>query len=355
MAQHCDGSLQDSESEVVKVQFVLQKRQDVPGPKEVVRMCTAKGNEVVDVAGFTFIRKRKAEDPADAPSGSSGAATHAACPQDQPSPCRQHQPPDAGMSAGEEAEAAGQLLALEQLPSSTAGAPQQTLAEEVQGLLQYLPTGCPKAVAAQWLVDRTLRLAAQRAGGGEASAAEAAALSAAFAQALDGEVSAARALLLGGFEDVQRFEQLPPLVRELCAGERVAAGLRQQLRELQAEEHAWRQLEGKYASGAQQQQPAGAQPGPAPLVVDVPAVDVQPLADAQSRANMELEMQVEAITSMVDKAEVLVARAEQACALLQADYHKEHFQAYPHINSPLVLVKLLSQHQADARLPQLGS
>ena len=41
--------------------------------------------------------------------------------------------------------------------------------------------------------------------------------------------------------------------------------------------------------------------------------------------------------------------------LPQADYHKEHFQAYPHINSPLVLVKLLSQHQGDARLPQLGS
>lgn len=27
----------------------------------------------------------------------------------------------------------------------------------------------------------------------------------------------------------------------------------------------------------------------------------------------------------------------------QADYHKENFQAFPHVNSPQVLVKLLSQ------------
>lgn len=51
--------------------------------------------------------------------------------------------------------------------------------------------------------------------------------------------------------------------------------------------------------------------------------------------------QVESLSSMMEKVEALVVKAEQASTLLQSEYHQDKFRVFPHVNSPAWLIRHL--------------
>ncbi|KAG2432795.1 hypothetical protein HXX76_008529 [Chlamydomonas incerta] len=166
-----------------------------------------------------------------------------------------------------------------------------------------------------------------------------------FRAGLEVQVAEAQKLLeAGGAEELQRYDALPGMIKQLCAGSRAAAGLRAKLVVLEQEEEAWLQLQAKYPDAA-----LAAALDSKRTVADeaaaaaVPRICLDDVCAEQRRADMQLGFQVEALSTMLDKAEQLVEQAQQACSLLQAEYHRENFQAYVHVNSPQMLVKILSQ------------
>ncbi|KXZ47563.1 hypothetical protein GPECTOR_34g722 [Gonium pectorale] len=305
------------------------------------------GNEVVEVANFKFVRMSK---PAEQP-------PEVAAPLVEP---------DNGSPSVKDP-----VLAAPEWPSALSLAPadehnaapapprERNLGAEVQGLLSFVPSQCPTAIGVTWILTEALRIAVDPAD--EAGKAAASDVLQNFQRGLDQHVAAARRLLQGGGEQIQVYDKLPALVRELCAGEPLVASLRQQLAALEQEEAAWRALEEKYreglaASEAPQSATAPSADGAGALGQnEVQRTDLDALASAQRRADVQLEFQVQSIDSMLDKAERLVAQAQQACSLLQADYHKENFQVYAHINSPQVLVKILSQVAPSAGVDYVPS
>ncbi|KAG2495415.1 hypothetical protein HYH03_006362 [Edaphochlamys debaryana] len=443
-------------TDAFRVRVQLQVEAKNGQHKEVVRKCTSKGNEVVEVDGFKFIRKRKAVDiepaPAHDPDQLSGAptshvseslATDGNAPQgpgedgclsapgleaagplsvvppqaegDRPGPDPADPPGTSGHAAtpnkqpapSPQPQRSPQAEEAEPEPSPSPPPPPRPprdLAAEISRLPDFLPSGCPTAFGMTWLLEQALRLSVPASD--EEGTAAADAVLTAFKQGLEQQLAAAQALLQrGGTAALQQYDRLPPAIRQACAGDRVAASLRQRLAALEAEETAWLALEDKYSHRAGPDAPAnltatpttatvttgaagaeadGAAAGPdapapasasgadtggagaaveeagegqgegakqgelvstAPAPPALPTVDLGPLEEAQRRADMQLSFQVEAVGCMLDKAERLVEQAQAVCALLQADYHKENFQSYAHVNSPHVLVKILSQAQ----------
>ncbi|PNH05194.1 hypothetical protein TSOC_008579 [Tetrabaena socialis] len=356
-----------------------------PQPHELVRKLTAKGNEVVEVDNFRFTRKgqpgpapKQAEavegGPQEAPQAeaqTAGGQPDAAQPEHQE---RQQQQGSEGAqpstpAAGQDVLCAGED---EEQGPSTSGAPEDSdelaaegelsaepavverdLNADVAGLLEFIPSQAPAAVRLAWLIEQALRMAVPE--GDADAAASATAVVSTFKGALAQQLSAAGALLQGGGEQLQQYDGLAPMLREMCAGERLAASFRQRLEELEHEERAWLSVQDKYRRcGADRQQAVSAGDGArlksgaaATIAAAAPhtvlAPDLGALSEAQRRADTQLGFQVDSVNTMLDKAERLVDQAQQACALMQACYHKENFQSYLHINSPQMLVKILSQ------------
>ncbi|GIL57894.1 hypothetical protein Vafri_13110 [Volvox africanus] len=360
---------------------------------EVVELCTKKGTEIVNVDGFKFIRKRKrtstcnqAAAPRSSPvlSGPEPAQTVPA--PDEGTPVAVDELPHddvshmSGEQAGEKLAGAGasglppQQNGDQEQPSDPTNPKaivetqspvkdqeqeqfcEQELHTAVGSLLKFIPSGCPTASSVAWLLRETLRIAVPPSD--EDGLAAAAAVLQNFQESLDHQVAAAQQLLLQGSpEDLQQFDNLPPMVRSMCAEERHMASLRQQLSELEREEAEWMALEEKYRSGGSCICCEDAADGAVALssgdVGEESAevhVDLEVLEAAQRRAELQLSLQVDAINDMLEKAELVVVRAQQMCAGLQADYHKENFQSYAHVNSPNVLVKILSQALPTADL-----
>lgn len=79
-------------------------------------------------------------------------------------------------------------------------------------------------------------------------------------------------------------------------------------------------------------------------------VHARPLIRMHAHPTPRRGPQVETLCAVVEKAEALVASAEQAASALQASYHHDAFRAYPHVNSPAWLIKQLSQQPEMARV-----
>ncbi|GLI63278.1 hypothetical protein VaNZ11_006183 [Volvox africanus] len=361
---------------------------------EVVERCTKKGTEIVNVDGFKFIRKRKristcsqAAAPHGSPvlSGPEPARTQTVLAPDGGTPVAVNELPysdvshKSGEQAGEqlaEAEASGLPLQQNSKPEQPSEPTnpktivetqspveeqqeqeqreqeqfcEQDLNTVVGNLLKFIPSGCPTASSVAWLLRETLRIAVPPSD--EDGLAAAAAVLQIFQESLDQQVAAAQQLLLQGSPtDLQEFDSLPPMVRSMCAAERHMANLRQQLFELEREEAEWMALEEKYCSGGgcicckdEADETVALSSGDGGKESPEVHVDLEVLEAAQRRAELQLSLQVDAINDMLDKAELMVIRAQQMCASLQADYHRDNFQSYAHVNSPNVLVKILSQ------------
>ncbi|GIL78277.1 hypothetical protein Vretimale_7641 [Volvox reticuliferus] len=364
---------------------------------EVVERCTKKGTEIVNVDGFKFIRKRKRTlnveqataqlgSPAvsgpdsacaqavPAPDGGApvaadglphidgnpksgnqavdqlaGAEVNRRSPQQNNEPEQSSDPisPKAVVETQppveEQREQQHERQQLEQHQQFR----EQDLHTIVGNLLKFIPSGCPPASSVTWLLRETLRIAVPP--DDEDGLAAAAAMLQDFQEGLDQQVAAAQQLLLKGSPaDLQQFDSLPPMVRSMCAAERHMASLRQQLAALEREEAEWIALEEKYRSGGgciyrAEDETLALSSGDSREESTEVHVDLEVLKAVQQRAELQLSLQVEAINDMLDKAELMVTRAQQTCASLQADYHKENFQSYAHVNSPNVLVKILSQ------------
>ncbi|KAG2448928.1 hypothetical protein HYH02_006276 [Chlamydomonas schloesseri] len=320
----------------------------------------ARGHEVVKVNGLTIIRKRKAP-PAAAlaqipiqqqpDASSSGGESPPAIPADVAA-----QDPGAPL-LGEGFSAADKPLDESGQPQpDDVGAPaSRNLSAEVCSLVTFVPPQCPASTAVGWILEQAL----SRAVGAAPDSAEATASSqvvSSFRAGLEAQVADAQRLLAaGGAEDLQRYDALPGLVKHLCAGSRAAAGLRAKLAALEQEEEAWLQLQVKYPDAAlaaaldNKLASAGGE-GDVAAAIRILPVCLDDVCIAQRRADMQLGFQVDALGTMLDKAEQLVEQAQQACSLLQAEYHKENFQAYVHVNSPQVLVKILSQAAPPASM-----
>ncbi|GLC36707.1 hypothetical protein PLESTB_000133100 [Pleodorina starrii] len=368
---------------------------------EQVERCSKRGTELVQVNGFQFFRKRKRTDlpqeqaqpgldaanvqPVPGPAAGAGAAAagpqHGAeganpsegaaeqLPQAAPPPAAvtptdslQQQQQQQDNAQQQEAGPAGPMEVEEAQPDDKEEeqqpplqppqpAPEKDLKAVVSNLISgVIPAGCPTAVSVTWLLRETLREALPP--GDAAGAAAAATMVQAFQQALDQKVTAAQQLLLlGAPEHLRQFDALPPMVRGMCASERHMALLRQQLRALEQEEAAWLGMKAKYRPGADclggagddNESGAAAEGEPPAEEQQQQHVDVAFLEDAQRRAEHHLSLQVDAINDMLDKVELVLAKAQQQCATLQAEYHKESFKPFAHIDSPKMLVKILSQ------------
>ncbi|KAK9805960.1 hypothetical protein WJX73_008818 [Symbiochloris irregularis] len=123
------------------------------------------------------------------------------------------------------------------------------------------------------------------------------------------------------------------------------AALQQQLRHLQQEEACW----GKVMEEASAMlAPAGdaelalqqgdSSEGPASPVLG-PDSQQGALARAQERAERKVCLQVKGLAALVTGVEDLVAQAEQTCSLLQAEYHRDKFRNFPHVESPARLIR----------------
>ncbi|EFJ49259.1 hypothetical protein VOLCADRAFT_104356 [Volvox carteri f. nagariensis] len=381
---------------------------------EIVERCTKKGIEVVNVDGLKFMRKRKRteKDPEQAgePCGqpgvqanpgpeptntqatpgfdgtalaaASGTAQNAAfntgspiaheMSEEQPSIAQTASQvplsPEEDVGTEQPPGSGSPMAADGKQPMSEPAQPpvrEQDLQAVVSNLLKFIPTGCPTAVAITWLLRETLRVAVPP--GDEAGAATAATVLQSFQRGFDKQVAAAQQLLLlGDPEHLEQFDKLAPIVRNMCATERHVVSLKQQLEALRREEAEWLALEERYRSGAcgicgEDATSLAVSGGDMEIEQNQEHVDVAVLESAQQRAELQLSLQkdaggwtvgaqVDAINDMLDKAEFMVARAQQKCASMQAEYHKENFQSYAHVNSPQVLVKMLSQALPSAAM-----
>jgi hypothetical protein len=55
--------------------------------------------------------------------------------------------------------------------------------------------------------------------------------------------------------------------------------------------------------------------------------------------------QVEWLGGFLAKVDALVSRGDEACTLLQADYHEDKFRTFPHVNSPGWLIDQIVSKQ----------
>ncbi|PNW77625.1 hypothetical protein CHLRE_10g444950v5 [Chlamydomonas reinhardtii] len=328
----------------------------VPGQDPVIgeqlQKRASKGNELVQVNGFTFIRKRKttAAAPADVAVDAAASAPVLLQPEAgggaEPAVEQDAGPHQDTVVGSEELLDAAELQedGGDAQPSSSGVQAERNVAAEVASLASFVPSQCPAGMAVTWMLEQALNLAVN-ADADSVDAAVAAQVLSRFRTGLDEQVAGAQQLLeAGSAEELQCYDALPGMVKQLCAGSRAAAGLRAKLAALEQEEAAWLQLQAKYPeaalAAALASRPAAASEAAAAAV---PRVCLNDVLAAQRRADMQLGFQVEALGTMLDKAEQLVEQAQQACSLLQAEYHKENFQVYAHVNSPQVLVKILSQ------------
>ncbi|KAG1658936.1 hypothetical protein FOA52_007128 [Chlamydomonas sp. UWO 241] len=197
---------------------------------------------------------------------------------------------------------------------------------------------------------------------------------------------------------LSRYMAHAPMVRELSQGALLQATLSQQLAALKAEEAAWAGVRERARQAPPQTQPSAAATAPAPsndaaaatagpntaapteaaspakpaagppagacspsaasgaaaLSTPTPAAAaaaaVGPaassvLADTEAGVNAELAVQVEWLGGFLSKVDALVSRGDEACMLLQADYHADKFRTFPHVNSPGWLIDQIVSKQ----------
>ncbi|KAJ9523643.1 hypothetical protein QJQ45_019917 [Haematococcus lacustris] len=454
---NADGVPSAGSAPVVKLQIVAVKNSQ--NVEHIVKK-TAKGHEVVEVDGFTFIRKRdlpasaveaplskrlQAEPPqfpilaveqlqaaSAKPAASERTASHGSV--DQPLSLPACTSPSSG-SVHQHSQAAppcAEAPANPPLPQhlgteSAAPAPlppdlHQVVTEQLQACF---PEGCPTSIALQFAVSRLLELSAARlerqpgpsfasaqtsqdadtgaaaAAAGVAASAPLAAATPALVDALHGtaqrfsqhladQVSAARtALLQPGSQGLQSFQAMPPVLQQAAQAQGLGPSLAAQLATLQAEAEQWEGLAGRYSSmlapqpdttatavppdsgeagvaeqqggskprgspGSQAAQGGAGSPGVAGAVAGVAApggsglaaaglMDVTGLGSVRAAVAASMTSQVECLLGLVNKVELMVARAEQVSASMQAEYHADKFATFPHVNSPAWLIKHISQ------------
>eukprot|EP00798_Chlamydomonas_sp_ICE-L_P010242 gene10242-8159_t len=73
------------------------------------------------------------------------------------------------------------------------------------------------------------------------------------------------------------------------------------------------------------------------------------LQATQEETHAKLTLQVESLCAVLSKVDCLVATAEQACSMLQADYHQDKFKTFPHVNSPAWLIREIATRHVPAQ------
>mmetsp|Transcript_35010 Transcript_35010/g.99239 ORF Transcript_35010/g.99239 Transcript_35010/m.99239 type:complete len:314 (-) Transcript_35010:97-1038(-) len=144
----------------------------------------------------------------------------------------------------------------------------------------------------------------------------------------------------------------PPAAAGLDDNQMKKSLLRTYLAKYLEEEREWLELEQQISSGLLQDScgKAGALDGmDGAFTVDKQTKAVQEkLASVSQAAHQTLALQVEAYSGLVGGVEVLLQKAEQTCAVMQAEYHQRKFQGYPHVNSPAALIKGLARRGPPA-------
>lgn len=79
-----------------------------------------------------------------------------------------------------------------------------------------------------------------------------------------------------------------------------------------------------------------------------PSAEVAALRRLQRDVHRRLALQVDGVCLLVGDVEELVERANREAGEMQARYHAQRFQTFPHVNSPAHLIKALVRPAAAA-------
>jgi hypothetical protein len=127
------------------------------------------------------------------------------------------------------------------------------------------------------------------------------------------------------------------------------AGLRARLANFEREEAEWQALLAKVddldvsdPDGDQQQREGG---GAAAAEAEEPHGEVTALRKLRKDVHRRLAIQVEGVCMLVGDVAELVDRANRSAKAVHADYHKEKFKTFEHVDSPAVLIGALTRRQ----------
>lgn len=138
-----------------------------------------------------------------------------------------------------------------------------------------------------------------------------------------------------------------------CDVEARKAGLRARLEKFEKEEAEWQTLlERVGALGDELEAEAQL------IAKEVEAAENAPIDPPESKdlqhirteVHRELSMQVEGLCLLVGDVEELIQTADKSAQAMQAQYHEEKFATFPHVNSPLALIKAISRPQVVAHI-----
>jgi len=278
----------------VRIEVAEPRHKAVP----TLRKTTA-GYDVFEVDGFVFKRKRKA---AEAQLEQIAAPEHPEPTQNEETPTPT---PENEVS---HLEAAPATAGLEPLPGALSGADLLAACREAAtsalGAVEADVRATAEAAAQAWLA------AVEGATGGLPAAEPAAVEAAAVCEEEEAELHAKKSMLR-------------TILARMDAEERDWLALQGQLEDRQApcEEALWQEMEGAFTQDEGTQWAA------------------ESLLAARAGAHRKLALQVEAYAGLVGGVEALLSTAEQACSAMQAEYHRDKFRAFPHVDSPATLIK----------------
>lgn len=91
--------------------------------------------------------------------------------------------------------------------------------------------------------------------------------------------------------------------------------------QISSDEQLWQEMEGAFTLGQETK------------------LAQESLVEARRTAHGKLSLQVEAYSGLVGGMESLLSTVEQACNVMQAEYHRDKFRAFVHVDSPATLIK----------------
>lgn len=298
-----EPQLSSGTSNLVQLQIVLKRP---AGPEEIVRRVT-KDHEVVEVDGFIFKRKRR--DPPESPK--------------ELLPPAEVDPTTSPITEGS-GQGDGQV-GHRHVPSPTKDvSPLPPAATHVVSTQEEL----------QYLVHLLLRSELRKLSGSDTLRAQeaAAGVAAKFKEKLS-EVWPPEPLCLP--QDLSEKGHVQGcrtrLKHILC--ERIA--------KLEGEREEWKALEERYR---QMMKDCRSTASPEDHSMDTEVLDLEDicdLKDTSKEAHEVIAIKVEALCSMLSKAEQLVAVAEQTCGALQSEFHSTAFRTFAHVDSPKWLIRQL--------------
>ncbi|GAX82604.1 hypothetical protein CEUSTIGMA_g10030.t1 [Chlamydomonas eustigma] len=387
----------DSSSAVVKIELRVKGQKDGDA---IIKGTTSKGIDILEANGAIFYRKRKPSQPVD-------VQTHRRreslpmCTADQPNTNAVKEATTLTESSRDNPiaeEDPGKCLDQRKLVTSD---PSHLLCMQLESCL---PKSCPSSVVVQFALDQLLVNGASKLDKENNSAVyslAAKSLLRAFSTVLTEQSDTAKDLLQqisrstvkrqeagnsysashcspfkAVIDAMPQYLALPPMVREQSQDSSLRSRLQQQLDVLLEEESAWISLKSKcpwssdtmhdVAPAAEnkerveethrieEMQVVGTKESSALNQVVENGEEsgeeqyATGLQEVEESVSSTLMLQVESLTSFLSKADSLVAKGEQACMLLQADYHQEKFKTFPHVNSPAWLIKhIVSEQPTD--------